>query len=100
MTGNNDYNIVMKYIQIACMKQNKKNQEQYKFHESVIKFTKWMAFPITGFLIVNETKQCLVYFTALHQLEHWSTVPRNSTNFHYKVKLDMLREVDKLMENL
>jgi hypothetical protein len=37
MIGKNDYNIVIKYIQLACTKQNKKNQEQYKFHENVIK---------------------------------------------------------------
>jgi hypothetical protein len=33
-------------------------------------------------------------------LVHWTTVPRNWTNFHYKIKLDMLWEVDKRMENL
>lgn len=68
MIGKNDYNIVMKYIQLACMKQNKKIQEQYKFYENVIKCIEWMALLITGFLIVNETKVCLVYFTTLLEL--------------------------------
>lgn len=72
-----DYNTVVKYLQLACMKQNKENQEQCKFHESVSKFTEWMAFLVTGFLIVNETKECLVYFTTQLQLVHWTTVPRN-----------------------
>jgi hypothetical protein len=81
MIGRNDYNIVMRYIQLACMKQNKKIQEQCKFHESVIKCTKWMIFSIAAFLIINETKECLVYFTTLLELVHWNMLPSNSTNF-------------------
>jgi len=42
-----------------------------------------MAFPITGSLIINETKECLVYFTTLLELVHWNTLPSNSTNFDY-----------------
>jgi hypothetical protein len=83
MIGRNDCNIVMRYIQLACIKQNKKIQEQYKFHESVIKCTVWMEFLITGFLIIDGTKECLVSFTTLLELVHWNTVPSNSTNFHY-----------------
>jgi hypothetical protein len=72
------------------MKQNKKIQEQNKFHESVIKRTEWMAFTVTGALIVNETKECVVYFTTVLELVHWNTVPSNSTNFHYETKPDIL----------
>jgi len=83
MIGRNDYNSVMRHIQLACMKQNKKIQEQYKLHESVIKCTEWMGFLITAFLIINETKECSVYFTTLLELVHWNTLPSNSTNFDY-----------------